>query len=163
MGTCYLVKWCQAKDFPILSHPHNLQSLLPYPQFIRAMLFLYPKVLPIRPRPSSLEFAMTTWRCTDPMMDAARLQGSHAEFKELSHKVSLWGPIKQYKWVLCKRIFNSSLQVLVMKRMHAGNVRQSIKSQCCRIYHPRITLLHHSTWIMNAFYIHICVQNPFAQ
>lgn len=50
-----------------------------------------------------------------------------------------------------------------MKRMHAGNVRWSIKTQCCKIYHSHITPLHHSTWIMNAFYIHICVQNPFAQ
>lgn len=35
----------------------------------------------------------------------------------------LHGPIRQYKRASCKRIFNSSLQVQVMKRLQAGNVR----------------------------------------
>lgn len=39
----------------------------------------------------------------------------------------LHGPIRQYKRASCKRIFNSSLQAQVMKRLQTGNVRRSIK------------------------------------
>lgn len=101
-------------------------------------------------------------RHTQHCPGSAALPGSQGRVKELSH-VSLWGSIKQYKWVLCKRILSSALQVLVMKRMHVGSVSWSIKSHGCKIYHPGTALPHHSCWIMNAFYIHICVQNPFAQ